>query len=120
VTLHRITQLLDAEVLWNDRALDLDITVAKASDLMSDVLIFSGPGKLLITGLTNMHTIRTCDIAGIQAIIFVRGKRPSTQTIEMAKRYGIALFATQRSMFDACGILYANGLQGVRIKATQV
>lgn len=118
MTLEKITELLQAEVLWNDMETDLDITVAKASDLMSDVLTFSGPGKLLITGLTNMHTIRTCDIAGIQAIIFVRGKKPSPQTIEMGKKCGIALCATHCSMFDACGILYANGMQGVRIKTT--
>ena len=110
-----IINILNAETLCGSNTENLDIQVAKASDLMSDVLRFSGPGKLLITGLTNNHTIRTCDIAGISAIIFVRGKKPSGETIELGEKNGITLLATKLSMFETCGILYANGIEGVQI-----
>jgi len=115
VTLDKISELLNADMLWTGNTRGIDIQVAKASDLMSDVLTFSGPGKLLITGLTNKHTIHTCEIAGIQAIIFVRGKKPSAEMIELGKKNKIFLFASNLSMFETCGILYTNGIKGVQI-----
>lgn len=118
MTLHKISELLHAEEIWKNQSEKIDIQIAKASDLMSDVLTFSGPGKLLITGLTNMHTIRTCQIAGIQAIVFARGKRPAPETIDLAKKSGISLLSTNLSMFEACGILFTNGMRGVRINQT--
>lgn len=115
MTLDKISKLLNAEMLWTGETSQMTIQVAKASDLMSDVLTFSGPGKLLITGLTNNHTIRTCEIAGIQAIIFVRGKKPSADTIALGKKNKIFLLATNLSMFETCGMLYTNGIKGVQI-----
>jgi len=115
VTLKEISEHLHAEIVWADHTREIDIEVAKASDLMSDVLRFSGPGKLLITGLMNTHTIRTCDIAGIEAIVFVRGKKPPEDVVELGKKTTIALLTTNLSMFEACGILYAHGIKGVQI-----
>jgi hypothetical protein len=115
VTLEKISQLLRADIVWADSPDETDFKIAKASDLMSDVLTFSGPGKLLITGLTNTHTIRTCHIAGIRAIIFTRGKKPSSETIQLGKKSRIALLTTHLSMFETCGILYTNGMKGVQI-----
>ena len=45
-------------------------------------------------------------------IVFVRGKRPSPEVLELAGQRGIAVLATQRTMFSACGILYQAGLRG--------
>ncbi|UCC11009.1 MAG: hypothetical protein JSW02_06490 [candidate division WOR-3 bacterium] len=115
MTLQKISELLNAEIVWADQSHTIDIQVAKASDLMSDVLRFSGPGKLLITGLTNTHTVRTCDIAGIKAIVFARGKKPTPEVIELGKEAAIALLTTDLSMFETCGILYAHGVRGVQI-----
>jgi hypothetical protein len=85
---------------------------------MSDVLRSAKPGALLLTGQTNSQTIRTAKIAAICAIVFVRGKNPSDSTSRLAHRYKIPILATDLSMFDACGILYANGIKGVPCKRT--
>lgn len=114
MTLNKIQKLLKARRLWAD-AKKTDVQIAKASDLMSDVLTFSGPGKLLLTGLTNTHTIRTCDIAGIQIVVFVRGKTPQRDAIKLGRKYKITMLATELSMFEACGVLYHHGIRGVRI-----
>ena len=45
-------------------------------------------------------------------IVFVRGKRPEPEVIELARQKGIALLSTERRLFTACGILYTNGLGG--------
>jgi predicted transcriptional regulator len=78
---------------------------------MSDVLSFSITKSLLVTGLTNAQVIRTAEMAAIEAIIFIQGKRPDTQTIKLAEEKHIPLLVTDLSMFDACGRLYEKGLR---------
>ncbi len=116
MTLSRIQELLNANLIVEHGARELDIKFAKASDLMSDVLAFSQPytdrNTLLITGLTNNQVVRTCEIAGVGAIVFVRGKQPPAETVELARQCNITLLTTTLKMFEACGILYANGIAG--------
>lgn len=115
MTLSQIKELLNAEILCQYKNHDCDIKYAKASDLMSDVLAFSQPFSkleaLLITGLTNKHVIRTCEIAGVCAVVFVRGKNPSIETVELAKDRKITILTTKLKMFEACGILFSNGIK---------
>ncbi len=114
--LNTIRELLCAEVISKCSNPDIDIKFAKASDLMSDVLAFSQPftkpEALLITGLTNKQVVRTCDIAGVCAIVFVRGKNPSAETIKLAEECNITILTTELKMYEACGILYSNGISG--------
>lgn len=48
----------------------------------------------------------------IPCIVFVRGKRPAQDVLEVAEECGIALLSTEHTMFTACGKLYASGLTG--------
>ena len=89
---------------------DREICCCHASDLLSDVLTFRGPGSLLLTGLTNAQVIRTAEMADFAAICFVRGKAPQPETVELAKEKMIPLFVTALSMFEACGRLFTEGL----------
>ena len=86
--------------------------MACGADLMSDVLAFTHAGTLLLTGLTNPQVVRTAEMAGIRAIIFVRGKRPPRETIALAEEKGIPLLATRYTLYEACGRLYNAGLPG--------
>jgi hypothetical protein len=81
-----------------------------ASDLMSDVLAFSKARAVLLTGLANIQTIHTAAVAGIAAIVLVRGKKPDSRMIQAAKEQNIVLLGTPYSMYEACGILYQKGL----------
>ncbi len=111
--LKEIKELLEAEVLWGNDMLDIEIEFAGGSDLMSDVLAFSKPGLLLLTGLSNVQSVRTANFIEAKAIIYVRGKKPDEKGIEMAKNLGIPLLSTKYMMYKACGILYGSGLPGV-------
>ena len=115
MTLTKIQKLLQAELISEQGTSDIDIMYAKASDLMSDVLAFSKPfsdrNTILITGLTNKQVVRTCEIAGVGAIVFVRGKNPSPETVDLAQQCNIPLLATKLKMFEACGILYTSGIK---------
>lgn len=107
--LREIATLLDAEVMAGDSRLDEEIDKAFASDLMSDVLTLKET-PLLISGLCNVQTIRTCDMAGIDFIIIVRNKKPSDDMVELAADDDMVLMTCKYSLFKTCGLLYAAGL----------
>jgi predicted transcriptional regulator len=112
LTLLKIKQILNAEVLYGEDKLDKEIQSACGSDLMSDVLAFVKEQTLLLTGLTNHHVIRTAELLDVSAIVFVRGKCPAPDIIEMSRNHSIVLMSTADSMFTACGKLYQAGLSG--------
>jgi predicted transcriptional regulator len=112
--LQEIQKLLSAEVVWSTEAdLEKEIEFVCSSDLMSDVLAFGRPGQLLLTGLANAQSVRTADIIEAKAVIYVRGKRPDEEGLELAMVKGIPILSTKHMMYEACGILYKNGLCGV-------
>jgi len=86
-----------------------------ASDLMSDVLAYACSDSLLITGLNNPQVIRTAEMLDIGTVLFVRGKRPGEEVIELAKENCITVLATEYTMFKTCGLLVLNGMEGIDI-----
>jgi len=90
----------------------LEFSCGGAADLMSDVLAFARPDSLLLTGLTHPQVVRTAEMAGILALVFVRGKHPPPETAALAAEVGIPLLGTRYKMYEACGRLYAAGLPG--------
>ena len=114
LTLSEIVGLLQAQVLVGDSLLDsVEVERCFSADLMSDVLGRTYGNGILVTGITNPQAVRTADIADIRAVCIVRGKMPDADTVALAKQKGIPLFVTKLTMFEACGILYMNGLRGV-------
>jgi predicted transcriptional regulator len=113
MTLKEIKEILQAEIICGDDRLDEEIEFAGGSDLMSDVLAFGQPGILLLTGLTNAQSVRTADIIEAKAIVYVRGKKPESEGIELAKKKRLPILSTQFMMYKACGLLYSHGLHGV-------
>lgn len=112
MVLRDIKNRLDAELLVGEESLDLEISMACGSDLLSDVLAFTKSDSLLLTGLTNSQVIRTAEVADIRAVCFVRGKRPGREMIEQAREKGIPLLCTSLPLYEACGRLYDGGLPG--------
>lgn len=112
MTLKEIKEALSAEVITDSKDLKMEIKMGCGSDLMSDVLAFAKSDSLLLTGLTNTQVIYTAEVANIKAICFVRGKRPSEETINLAKSKNIPLLSTKLPMFESCGKLYRKGLIG--------
>ncbi len=110
MSLLEISDLLLCEVFTGEEKLDGRIAYGCASDLMSDVLAFSRSGAVLLTGLVNIQTVQTAFIAEIQAVVFVRGKKPDQDVVALAKQKKIPLLGTAFSMYEACGILYKSGL----------
>lgn len=110
VRLSEIVEKVGGILLTRRAELDLEIDSCGASDLMSDVLSYMKPGSLLVTGLINPQSIRTAEMADLAAIIFVRGKKPGQEVIDLADELGIPLIASPYGMYEMCGRLYQAGL----------
>ncbi len=112
MTLEEVLAAIHGKAISRDITLSATIEMACGADLMSDVLAFTHAGTLLLTGLTNPQVIRTAEMAGIQAIVFVRGKYPPPETIALAEEKGIPLLASRYTMYETCGRLFQAGLPG--------
>jgi len=111
VELKEIINTVEGTLLTKQLKQDLDIKTCGAADLMSDALSLMKPGSLLITGLVNLQSIRTAEMADLAAIIYVRGKTPGPDAIDLANELGIPLIASHIGMYEMCGRLYKAGLE---------
>ena len=110
MTLRDIVDKLGATVPLGAERLDIEVEHAFASDLMSDVLTLKDT-PVLVTGLCNVQTIRTCDMATLDIVVFVRNKKPTADMVELAEDNDMVLIATSYSMFKTCGLLFDAGIQ---------
>lgn len=112
MNLEDMTKILEAEVIVGGDLLHKEVKMVCGCDLMSDVLSFVKSESILLTGLTNPQVVRTAEMADLQAICFVRGKKPLQETIDLAESKDIPLLVTPLPMFESCGRLYREGLPG--------
>ena len=111
-----IQELLGAEVLTGADRLGEHVYSACGSDMMSDVLAYVKDQAVLLTGLMNTQVVRTAEMMDMRCVVFVRSKQPTPEIVELAEESGIVLLATPKRMYEACGILYSNGLVGNKEK----
>lgn len=112
MTLQTIIETLQAKVLLNKRGDAVAVERAGASDLMSDVLALAKPRALLLTGLTTPQSVYTAEMADIDVVCYVRGKRPQPETLRLAEQRNLILLSTDLFMYESCGRLYQQGLRG--------
>jgi predicted transcriptional regulator len=111
--LSKIVTALGADVLVGKDQMEKEVDTCGASDLMSDILAGLAEGCILLTGLTTVQVIRTAMVAGVGAVVFVRGKIPPPEVIDLAQAQGLPLISSPYSMFVSCGRLHACNLTGL-------
>jgi hypothetical protein len=107
----RVAELLGAKVYSAPELLVGEVHSACGSDMMSDVLAYVKDQAVLLTGLVNTQVIRTAVMMDMRCIVFVRNKIPSEEMLALAADSGLVIMATPKRMYEACGILYADGLR---------
>ena len=110
MTISKIRELLSAELICGEGDLSDEVYTACGSDMMSDVLAYVKDQAVLLTGLVNTQVVRTAEMMDMICIVFVRNKRPSEEMIALARDHNIVLMSTPKRMYEACGILYSEGL----------
>ena len=108
--LEEVVKLIYGKILTDNADLGVEVEGGCGADLMSDVLASIQPNALLLTGLCNPQAVRTAEMADVAAIVFVRGKQPTRDVIDLANAEGIPLITTPYGMFELCGRLYKAGL----------
>ncbi|MBC8528964.1 hypothetical protein H8699_05950 [Christensenellaceae bacterium NSJ-44] len=112
MTIQDVVDLLDARVLCGEHLVDQTVLSACGADLMSDVLAYVKEKSVLLTGLINPHVVRTAEMLDVLVIVFVRGKLPTQEILDMAMERDIVVLTTPDTLYVACGLLYQSGLPG--------
>lgn len=107
-----ILTIVGGTLLTPQVPLDREIRGGCGADLMSDVLASVKPQAVLLTGLCNIQVVRTAQMADISAIVFVRGKIPQAEIVDLAAEENIPLISSPFGTFELCGRLYEAGLRG--------
>ncbi len=115
--INTMQELLDARVLCCEENVGKHVYSACGCDLMSDVLAYVKDQAVLLTGLINPQVIRTAVMMDMLCIVFVRSKEPTEEMLELARESGIVVMTTDKRLYEACGLLYANGLVGNKAKS---
>ena len=106
----KVAELLEARICAGEEYLDDEVHSACGSDLMSDVLAYVKNQAVLLTGLVNPQVIRTAEMMDMVCVVFVRSKTPTPEMVELARESGMIILKSKKRMYEACGKLYANGL----------
>lgn len=108
-----ILEIINGTLVCGFHRLNDHVEVGFASDLMSDVLTLQSSNLLLITGLANLQTIRTAEMADISAILMVRNKKSTSEILALAVELDMVIIECQYSMFRTCGLLFQSGLKAI-------
>ena len=112
LTIRNIVKVCRGVYHGPEEALDREVRSACASDFMSDVLAYVKDQGLLLTGMVNPQVVRTAEMMDMKCIVFVRGKLPGPDIVELARERDIVVMRSALRMFIACGLLYSRGLAG--------
>ena len=114
--LEELVKLVCGRMLTEKVDVQREVKGGCGADLMSDVLASIQPEAVLLTGLCNPQVVRTAQMADVAAIVFVRGKMPAAEVIELANQEKIPLISTPYGMFELCGRLYQAGLPSLETR----
>lgn len=109
----KLIELIDGRLICGNPDSSYIVQEAFASDLMSDVLTLDNINPLLISGLCNLQTIRTAEMADIHVIVFARGKKVSGEMAALASELNMVLIETPFSVFRTSGVLYQHGVKPI-------
>jgi hypothetical protein len=115
--LTELAAVIDGSILVGKYQPDLVIDRAFAADLLSDVLALTEEQTTLVTGMINPQVMRVAEILNVTAVIFVCGKTPPTSLVDYAVKLNIPLVSTKKTMFETCGLMYANGIRACRSRS---
>lgn len=90
---------------------DRNIEGVYISDMVSDILTNAKAGVLLVTLQTHKTLIATANLVDVAAIIFVKGKNPPNDVVELANKAGIPLLVSEADTWTMAGKLISLGIK---------
>ena len=90
---------------------DKEIDGAVISDMVSDVMAAAKAGNVWVTVQTHKNIAAAANLVDLSAVIIVRGKKVPEDTLQMADRAKMTLFATDEDTFQVAVRLYEAGIR---------
>lgn len=113
MTINDISERIEGHIVCCEDKKDTMVEYAFSSDLMSDVLTVEKENMVLITGLTNLQTVRTSEMSDISCIVIARDKKVNNEIISLARENDIVLIESPYSVFRISGELYKAGIKPI-------
>jgi serine kinase of HPr protein (carbohydrate metabolism regulator) len=92
---------------------DTEIDGAFISDMLSDVMAGAQAGNVWVTVQTHKNIVAAANLVDVPAIVVVRGKKVPDDTLQMADRVGVTVFATDLDSYRIAVKLYEAGIKPV-------
>ena len=89
---------------------DVEITGVYISDMVSDIMSGAKAGNVLLTLQTHKSVVAAANIVDVPAIVFVRGRRPDAEMVQLANKAHMALFATDFDSWTLATKMFAAGV----------
>ena len=106
MTVKEIIDKLGLQCL-NEANLDVEVSGAYASDLLSDVMGNARSGQIWITMQTHKNVSAIASLKDIPAVILVRGSQPDEDMLEHAREEEVCVLVSKDMTYQVCGKLYA-------------
>ena len=112
MTLRKVVEWLDLEVLTGAEGLEREVTGGYASDLLSDVMAHGKAGNLWVTLQTHVNVIAVATLKELAAIVLVNGRVPEAETLARAQQEKVPVLSSRLPAFELIGRLHRMGLTG--------
>lgn len=90
---------------------DKEIEGVFISDMVSDIVAGVHAGNLLITIQVHKSLIASANLVDVSAVVYVRGKVPADDVIQLADRANISLFTTDEDAWKLSIKLHDMGIE---------
>ena len=91
----KVSQLVEKTALKSlNEYKDKELEGVYISDMVSDIITGAKANGVLITLQTHKSLIAAANLVDVAAVVFVRGKKPAGDVVELATKAGIGLFVT--------------------------
>ncbi|MGD2109751.1 MAG: DRTGG domain-containing protein [Phycisphaerae bacterium] len=79
---------------------DKNVEGVYISDMVSDIITGAKANSLLVTLQTHKSLIAAANLVDVAAVVFVRGKKPAQDVVELAGKAGIGLFMSEKDTWS--------------------
>ena len=90
---------------------DKDVESVYISDMVSDIITGAKANSVLVTLQTHKSLIAAANLVDVAMVVFVKGKNPASDVLELATKAGIGLFVAQSDTWTFARKLAELGLK---------
>jgi len=109
MTIYELTEKLNLKHL--NKADDVEVTGAFASDLLSDVVGNTSEGNILLSVQVHKNIVAVASLVGLAGVIITSGRIPDQSVIDAAQENELNLISSEESSFMLAGKMYELGLR---------